>query len=158
MDEEYVRNAFAPISNVSGSTDALQAWKKTHRSIKRRPALFADFMKRTLPVSVGNVKLLGLSFSQARTEKVIRKIVLGLHYHHTGVRLPNDVEMTIHFQPKDILDNILKLRQYAGNYGGTISYAAAFAVEGDSVWWLSFYQSILVIVGVWTTPQNEQQA
>src|SRR5258707_4205943 len=88
MDEEYVRNAFAPISNVSASTDALQAWKKTHRSIKRRPALHSDFMQRIFPVSIGGVNLSGLSFSQARTEKVMRKIVLGLHYHHTGVVLP----------------------------------------------------------------------
>lgn len=157
MDEEYVRNAFAPISNVTGSSDAMQAWKKTHRSIKRRPALNADFMKRIFPVSVGGVNLPGLAFSQARTEKVMRKIVLGLHYHHTGVRLPNDVEMTIHFQPKDILENILKQRRYAGYYGDTLSYAAAFAAEGDSVWWLSFYKSILVIVGVWPTPQDKQK-
>jgi hypothetical protein len=85
MDEEYIRNAFAPISNVSANADALQAWKKTHRSMKRRAALYADFLRRTFPVTVGGIKLPGLKFSQARTEKVMRKIVLGLHYHHTGM-------------------------------------------------------------------------
>jgi hypothetical protein len=157
MDEEYVRNAFAPISNVSASTDALQAWKKTHRSIKRRPSMYADFVKRMLPVSDGKDNLLGLTFSQARTEKVMRKIVLGLHYHHTGVRLPNDVEMTVHFQPTTMLDDFLKHRRYAGYYGDTFSYAGAFAAEGDSVWWLSFYKSILLIVGVWTTQGKDTQ-
>jgi hypothetical protein len=151
MDEEYIRNAFAPISNLSANADALQAWKKTRRSMKRRTALYADFLKRTFPVPIVGGTLPGLSFSQARTEKVIRKIVLGLHYHHTGVRLPNNVEMTVHFQPDKILEELIKHWRYTGYYGNTFSYAAAFAAEGESVWWLSFYQSILIIVGVWTT-------
>jgi hypothetical protein len=158
MDEEYVRSAFAPISNVSANADALQAWKKTHRSMKRRTAIYADFLKRTLPVTVGKHDLLGLSFSQARTEKVTRKIVLGLHYHRTGVLLPNDVQMTVHFQPDKILEELLQQRRYVGRYGNTFSYAGAFAAEGDSVWWLTFYQSILIIVGVWTTATTNAES
>lgn len=123
LDEEYVRNAFAPISNVTGSADALQAWKKTHRSIKRRPAMYADFTKRMIPVKAGAATLPGLTFSQARTEKVMRKIVLGLHYHHTGKRLPDDVEMDVYFQPEKLLEDLLQHRQYNGYYGNTITRA-----------------------------------
>jgi len=157
MDEEYVRNAFAPISNVSGSADALQAWKKTHRSMKRRTAIYADFLKRAVPVTVGEHKVLGLTFSSERTEKVMQKIVLGLYYHHTGTRLPNDVEMTVYFQPDKLLEDLLQLRQYSGYYGNTISYAGAVTAEGDSVWWLSFYKSVLIIVTVLTTKESDPQ-
>jgi hypothetical protein len=132
-DEEYIRNSFAPISNLTANKDALQAWKKTHRSMKRRAAMYADFLKRTFPIAVGARTILGLSFSQERTDKVIRKMVLGLHYHHTGVRLPSDVKMHVYFQPSKILDDLLKHRKYVGRYGNTVSYAGAIAIEGDSV-------------------------
>jgi len=150
--EEYVRNSFAAISNLSGNADAFQAWKTAHRSLKYRQALYADFLKRLTPVEMGGKTFPGLEFSQERTEKVLRKIVLGLHYHHTGSMLPPDTPMTVYFQPNSILEDLLKHRKYIGRYGNTVSYAGAYAVEGDSVWWLTFYQSVLAIVTVNLTP------
>jgi hypothetical protein len=100
----------------------------------------------------------GLSFSQERTEKALRKIVLGLHYHHTGSMLPPDVSMTVYFQPQSILEDLIKHRKYVGRYGNPFSYAGAHAVEGDSVWWLTFYQSVLAIVTVDVTPPEPVKA
>lgn len=150
--EEYVRNSFAASSNLSGNAEALQAWKAAHRSLKYRKAVYVDFLKRISPVEIGDRTLPGLGFSQERTEKVLRKIVLGLHYHHTGAMLPPDIPMTVYFQPQSILEDLIKYRKYVGRYGNTVSYAGAYAVEGDSVWWLSFYQSVLAIVTVDVTP------
>jgi len=110
--------------------------------------LYADFLKRLTPVEVGGTTLPGLGFSQERTEKVLRKIVLGLHYHHTRSMLPPDIPMTVYFQPENILEDLIKYRKYVGRYGNTASYAGAYAVEGDCVWWLTFYQSVLAIVTI----------
>jgi len=143
-----VRNSFAAISNLSGNADALQAWKASHRSLKYRKALYADFLKRVTPVELGGKTLLGLGFSQERTEKVLRKIVLGLHFHHTGSMLPPDIPMTVYFQPENTLEDLIKHWKYVGRYGNTVSYAGAYTVDGDSFWWLTFYQSVLAIVTV----------
>lgn len=158
MDEEYVRNAFAPISNVTGNAAAMQAWKKTHRSIKRRPAMYADFAQRIFPVAVGGAKRLALGFSRERTIKVIRKIILGLHYHLTKKRLPSDIPMEVFFQPDKTLEEYSKHWRYVGYFGDTFSFSAAFVAEGDSLWWLTFYQSIVVIVAVGTTAEDKKLA
>jgi hypothetical protein len=145
-DEEYVRNSLVAISNLSANKDAHYGWKKAHRGLQRRPALYADFGKRMFPFEVQGATFWGLKISQGRTEKVLRKIALGLHYHRTGVLLPANVETDVYPQPKTLLDDILKQSQYKGYFGETFSYAGAVSAEGDAVWWLSFYASVLFIV------------
>jgi hypothetical protein len=156
-DEEYVRGSLSAISNLGTNKDALYAWKKTHRGLQRRPAVYADFRSRMSPVKVHGTTLPGLLFSQQRTEKVVKKIALGLHYHLTGVLFPADVETSVFYQPDTLLENILKQAQYRGYYGNSFSYAGAVCREGDSLWWLSFYESVLFIVVLWPNGREEKQ-
>jgi hypothetical protein len=155
-DEEYVRNSLTAISDLSANNDALFAWKKTHRGLQRRSALYADFKNHMFPLKVQSATLLGLKFSQSRTEKVVRKIARGLHYHRTGVLLPASVYTSVFYQPKTLLDDLLKQSQYKGYFGNTLSYAGAVSAEGDAVWWLSFYASVLFIVVLWPSGREER--
>ena len=159
MDEEYLRNNLSAISDVGGNPDALKSWKTTHRSLKRRGAMYADFTNRMTPLTVGKNTFQGLSFSQARTEKVIRKIVKGLHFHHTKQRLPENAQIQVYYQPENTLDDLLKNHmRFKGRYGDSFSYAAAYAQEGDSIWWLTFYKSILFIVVVGENLASDNQS
>jgi hypothetical protein len=146
MDEEYVRNSLTAISNVGANMDALYAWKAAHRALLRRPAVNTDFRGRISPVEVHGAKQLGLYFSKPRTEKVIRKIGLGLHYFSTGLRVPSDFETQIFYQPDTLLEEMLKYARHRGYYGDTFSYAGAVSHDGASMWWMSFYASVLFIV------------
>ena len=132
--------------SLPGLSRVLRAWKATHRALMRRPALNADFKGRIAPVEMHGAKLPGLMFSQQRTEKVIKKIVLRLHYHHTGKRFPTNVEAKVFYQPDKLLEDSLKSAQHKGYFGDSFSYAGAVSAEGDAVWWLSFYASVLFIV------------
>jgi hypothetical protein len=155
-DEEYVRNSLSAISNLSENKDAFTAWKTTHRALKRRPALNADFRSRISAVEVHGAKLPGLQFSQQRTVKVIKKMIAGLHYHHTGNRLSDTVETEVFYNPDVILEDSLRLARYKGYFGSAFSYAGAVSREGDAaIWWLSFYASVLFIVVL--TPPTESQ-
>jgi hypothetical protein len=113
---------------VSANKDAHYACKATHRALMRRPALKADFRGRIAPVEMHGAKLPGLVFSQERTEKVVRKIALGLHYHHTGKVLPTSVEAEVFYQPDKLLEDTLKLAQHKGYFGDSFSYAGAVSV------------------------------
>lgn len=145
-DEEYVRNSLSAISNLGKNKDALYAWKAAHRALLRRPAIAADFRGRMAPFRVNGAKVIGLQFSQERTEKVIQKIAIGLHYHFTGKLFPKTVQTEISYQPPEILAETLKHAQYMGYFGNTFSYAGAVCAEGDAIWWFSFYASVLFIV------------
>jgi hypothetical protein len=159
IHEEYLRNSLSAISDAGGNPDALKSWKTTHRSLKRRVAMYTDFKNRMSPLTVGNYVFQGLSFSQERTEKVIQKIIKGLHYHHTKERLPENASIEIHYQPKEILEDLLKTNtRFKGRYGNSCSYAAAYAEEGDSIWWLTFYKSNLFIAIVKVTPDADGQS
>jgi hypothetical protein len=151
-DEEYVRNSLSAISNLGENKDALYAWKKTHRGLKRKPAVYADFRSRITPVEIHGATLSGLLFSQQRTEKVVTKIARGLHYHLTGVRFTSNVETSVFYQPAELLEHLLKHAQHMGYYGDSFSYAGAVSPESDAVWWLSFYSSVLFIVIFLPTP------
>jgi len=158
MDEEYVRNSLSAISNVSANKDAHYAWKATHRALMRRPALNADFRGRIAPFEVQSAKLPGLMFSQERTEKVIKKIALGLHCHNTGKRFPTNVEAKVFYQPDKLLEDMLKSAQHKGYFGDSFSYAGAVSAEGDAIWWLSFYASVLFIVVLLPSGWEEPKA
>jgi hypothetical protein len=117
--------------------------------------MYADFKNRMSPLTIGNYVFQGLSFSQERTEHVIQKIIKGLHYHHSKERLPENASIEIHYQPKEILEELLRNNpRFKGRYGDSFSYAAAYAKEGDSIWWLTFYKSILFIAIVKVTPDQ----
>ncbi len=155
-DEEYVRNSLSAISNLSANKDAFTAWKTTHRALKRRPALNADFRSRISTVEVQGAKMLGLEFSQQRTEKVVKKMVAGLHYHHTGKRLPENIEAEVSYNPDVLLEDMLRQAGFKGYFGKAFSYAGGVSREGDAaIWWLSFYASVLFIV-VLTPPTGGQ--
>lgn len=50
------------------------------------------------------------------------------------------------YQPGNLLEELLKHAQYKGYFGDSCSYAGAVSPEGDAIWWISFYASLLFIV------------
>ncbi len=82
--------------------------------------------------------------------------MFGLHYFSTGLRVPSDFETQIFYQPDTILEDMLKYARHRGHYGDIFSYAGAVSPEGASMWWMSFYASVLFIV-IFLLPDDSKE-
>lgn len=153
-DEEYFRTNISSISDIENNPNARLIWDKAHRSLLRRFKLWREFTSRLFPIRIQTPSGLYVGIAPAikippeRTNKMLRKIAFGLFYYHTQMRVPEEFETKIFFQPKEILLNLLKKAQYRRYFENTFSYAGAVARDTkSSIWWLCFYRSVVAIVG-----------
>ena len=89
-----------------------------------------------------------------RLDRVVRRIVRGLYYHHSGVRIPESHKLTTTFAP----DDLLKSHALASNIELNVVDEHVFTyrwliLDDESAWWLLFYGTTLV-VGLTTPPEE----
>jgi len=157
MDEEYFRDNLTLTARPTPAVK--QLWKKTRRSCLRRPAKLMSINKRIRRLNLVTEKGVyvgtspGLEFSKPRTDRVIKKIIKGLFFHHTGRVIPSTVRIDcIDHNPHDIFKDLFIRRMFEEKKWNDIFYYA-FLIEWDSIesafwwfWWLVFYRTNLFIV------------
>jgi len=157
MDEEYFRDNL--VLTAKPSPAVKQLWEKARISCIRRPAKLVSINKRIKRLNLVTEKGVyvgtnpGLEFSKPRTDRVIKKIIKGLFFHHTGRVMPSTVRIDdIYLNPDDIFKNLFIRKMFEERKWIDIFYYA-FLIERDSVesgfwwmWWLVFYRTNLFLV------------
>lgn len=152
-DEEYFRNNISAISYLPTNENAKAIWQKALKSLSRGPGLREDMKSRVSAANITSPSGLylgtatGIEIPQDRTKKVLRKIALGLFYHHTGSRVPDNFRPYVYFQPKeDFSDLLQKSARYIGDFKDTFFSAGALFDDKSSVWRMVFYKRVVAIV------------
>lgn len=152
-DEEYFRTNISTISDIETNEKVKEIWQTTLRSLSRSHGLRKDVISRMAPAEIKSPSGLyfgsatGISIPQDRTKRVLRKIALGLYYHHTGSRITDDFEVDVYFQPKEYSPDLLKQFRYIGYFKDVFSYGGVFTTDSESsVWSMSFYRSVAAVV------------
>lgn len=158
-DEEFFRVWLASASYEH--PEARQLWTSRVRpGLAARPAFQAGLRQRMFPGEVrtreglylGTVN--GMLAERARIDRVIEKMVRGLHRHHAGRRL-GDVTFDIFLNPAEILEELLPpenptspLHWRATLGAGVLEYAWLIPplAPDETVWWLRFYEKHLFLV------------
>lgn len=145
LDDEYFR--FWVTAGAHPNSKLSDVWKSkvVGSSFKRSPALLkkiqddhkkllnhhASIPLKTYENEIVPDELLYRCYmvDGERIDRVARKIVRGLYFHHFSKPLPHNVELTVSNEPIqiDILLNIIKLRR--GMVGGE---------EGEFIYWFKF--------------------
>lgn len=159
LDEEYIRDRFS----IAGQNDSAQIvfQEGTRRSYMRpyemlKTVTKLDLINRdTVPVDIKTKAgihigtLPGIKMDPPRVERVSIKIVKGLYFYHTGKRIPKDYSFDVYFDPPNWLPHLLEKKSpLIGRFGNIFSYKGIVTVkdENTGIWWLSFYQSLGLIV------------
>jgi hypothetical protein len=161
LDEEYIRDRFS----IAGSHDsARQIFKEgTRPSYTRlrerlKKVTKLDLILRDLvPITVTSKEGLvlgtaeGIKIDSQRVERVSIKIIKGLYYQNIGERIPDSYKFQIYWNPPNWLPDILeKKTNWVGRFGDFFAYKG-ITTNSDkfvSIWWLSFYRSLGIIVVV----------
>lgn len=160
-DEEYVRDSFS----IAGQNNvAHQVFQEgTRRSYLRPYSRLQPVTKheRILSSLVRlNVKTpagihlrtdTAIKIKISRIQNVAVKIVKGLFFVHAGKSIPSDFQFSFFMDPKDFLLNLLQIKSpVIGRFDDIFAYKAIIAKDDltSGIWWLSFYQSLGMIVVV----------
>lgn len=149
-DEEYFRTNISTISDVRTNEKAKATWQKAYKSLSRGPQLLKELTSRLAPVDIetplGTTRAIWIP--QDRTNKILKKIALGLFYHHTKSRLPDDFEVQIYLQQTEYFPfpDLLRKSRYVGRFKNTFCYGGVFAEDGSSMWVMCFYRSVSATV------------
>jgi hypothetical protein len=166
-DEEYVRDILSGLGS-EGSTSAKELWDtKTKRSFERSAPL-RESVRASLVPKIDLISPAGLVFDHTpgirietdRFYPLMRKIVQGLHVHHTGELLPPEFRGL--WNPNALLELSTDRRQLmeASQFG--LVHPEIFGcrylignqgtAEASSVWWLCFYTD--VVLRCFVPPRN----
>ncbi len=149
-DEEYFRAYI--LAQSYDNPEAKRIWdSKVRRSLKRSPGLrrriagelaLTDILDQ--PGRLGQAVV--WKGDENRIERVLKKIVQGLYFHHQRVRLEANSYL-FWPKPRDPLVNIWQ-RLTGYKIGGDVCIwwpAFARGAPTVSMWWLVFYQKVLYI-------------
>ena len=148
LDEEYFRNNISMLSNPA---HAWPIWKAAHRSLKRRPKLYTDTMRRISPLQIGDLVVPLMRYEAKRTNRVLSKISLGLLFHHTHQRLANSVRheaFPLEGDIPDSLRSVIRKLPFRGRWEGTFAYIGGMCTDDPNtgLWLMAFYVSRAFLV------------
>jgi hypothetical protein len=158
LDDEY----FRVLIGTQGywTVDGARLWKdKVVGSSFRRSPKFRRMLARNIfelspehrrPDLPGGVKAIG--FERQRIDHVLRKIVLGLYWHHVKKRLPTDISIEP-FKDRLLDDHARAIFGSRSEYsigGGAFRYRFGIAADDAcvSIWHLMFYEKTVFVVSV----------
>lgn|SRR5262249_2431391 len=158
LDDEYFRALIG--TQGSWTVDGARLWKEkvVGSSFRKRPR-FRQMLARSIvdlpperrrPDLPGGVR--AATFDAQRINRVLRKIVLGLYWHHERNRLPPDISIEP-FKDHPLDDTTIAIFRSRPEHtigGGTFKYR--FAITSDdprvSMWLLMFYEKTAFVVAV----------
>ena len=162
-DDEYLRDVF---SMTGFNKDAHKVFIEKVRPSYTR--LYSRLQKVTkhqrILDSMGKIDIkspngifikqaMGMKMDSKRVNRILAKVVKGLHFNRFKKSIPDDYSIKIYFQPvdigKDLIDEARRKKALsAEKFGNTFSYMHLTVKEDDfvGVWWLSFYQTHGVII------------
>lgn len=159
LDEEFLRVWLASTSYEHPEARAL--WTARVRpGLASRPAFRAGLRQRLVPAEVRTReglylgKVDGMLAERSRIDRVVEKMVRGLHRHHGGRRL-RDVRFDVFLNPAEMLQELLPpevptspLHGRALLGAGVLEYAWLIPplAPDETVWWLRFYEKHLLLV------------
>ena len=163
-DDEYFRVAVLAPADKDREPIAAQLWKEKiiHGTLKRSPALKSVIRQSitSLDVHTPGGIYLGttptLRFSRKRLDRVVRRIVTALHWHHYGHTPRPGVNFTVSMGPdpkhpgviQQVALNLFNGKPYVNIGGGAFRYAHARVPDNPDwgAWLLAFYTTTLCIV------------
>lgn len=163
MDEEYFKHCLVPFARGSEAGDAIfnktieEYWSgKNVKLVDRVRGQAKDNVKGIL-LPPGKFRL---DYDQVRIERVVRKIIKGLHFLETQECLdaPDDIKMIITFpgqQPPDDFFEITRSlpMESRGHYQGVFAYRP-YVVEDLHYWALLFWDRIIITASFQTRPNT----
>lgn len=145
-DEGWFRNY---ILAMSFSDRGRRLWKnRALKALNRKIALKFEMRKNLIPLARG---ITAIKFSEERTNRVVKKIIHGLFFHHLKQRMHNNLQWVIDFNPRDnLLKKYGKYTHFFNIQKDAFKYAFAFAKENPSysLWWLLFHNNALFVIGI----------
>jgi hypothetical protein len=147
MDEEYFRDSISAISNQGINSPSGKVWKKTVRSLHRRPQKRSDFNSRLAELEIRTPtglyigKRLTLGFKEDRTKQVLLKIAKGLYAHSESTSVNPDHRADVNLLtviPQDLLGLPIIL-----SHEGVFVAAGGTAIDAPvSVYVMVFYDRV----------------
>ena len=164
LDEEYFRNRLASSGQVFLTSEGQSLWKRVLVSVRKTRAMHQEILQNLASIefkSPGGLYLgkgSGLRIDKKRFDNVLKKIVCGLHYHHSGEIASGGHDVSVYFDPKEPLKDNFKYIHLGQNLGNVVSYRGAIATDSNSsLWWLLFFKSHLAIGVVTEIGNNESK-
>jgi hypothetical protein len=162
LDDEYFRTLVA--TQGYWNVDGKRLWKeKVVGSSFRKSPKFRQMLARNiieLPPEHRRIDLPGgvkaITFDGPRINRVLRKIVLGLYWHHEGQRLPTDISIEPFKDHRldEPTSAIFRSGREHSIGGGAFRYRFGITFDDPrvSIWLLTFYEmtNFAVAVGVRT--------
>lgn len=145
-DEEWFRNQ---ILAMSFSERGRRLWKnKALKALNRKPKLKFDMRENLIKLNDGKT---AIKFSAERANKIIKKVIYGLFFHHFGQRIRDNLQWAVYLNPQNnLLEKYGNNLQFYSIQADAFSYAFGYDREkpDQSLWWLLFHHNSLFVVGI----------
>ena len=159
-DEEYFRNMLIASEDVYETMSGKKLWdSKVLRGLTRTHGIKRKTFEKLKTVELKTEAGLFLGMQKAflidkeKFDKVLGKIVRGLHFLHTGfIAANNSVIVKWDISRKSLVDLIEnhKYIQFSNNFGDIVGYQGAKTVDtgASSMWWIHFFKKHICIAFV----------
>lgn len=159
-DEEYFRNMLSTSKDVYGTTSGKKLWdSKVLRGLTRTQGIQRKTFEKLKTVELKTEAGLFLGMQKAflidkdKFDRVLRKIVRGLHFLHTGfIATDNSVTVKWDLSEKSLVDlaEYHKYIQFSNNFCDVVGYQGAKSIDAgaSSMWWIHFFKKHICIAFV----------
>ena len=159
-DEEYFRNMLIASQDVYETKSGMTLWStKVLKGLTRTPGIRRQTIEslKTVESNTRNGVFLGQQkaflIDKDRFDKVLTKIVQGLHFLHTGFRSTRDI-ITVNWDPSEkSLSDLSEYRRYiqfSYDFNDIAGYRGAKTIDTgkSSIWWIHFFKKHICVAFV----------